>query len=239
MPVSRSIRDYVLHQLFILWHFERQVSAHGMYFDRRHFGEVHRSIEQYCLFQYRRLYPQGVSHPRTYPLTVSKSTFHIRFVLCYYAFFLIRGLVVISLKFLTSSHARRVLLGTEMWGYARVYVETNFVLWDIFLVCFVQFSLTTSLLDYKFLSLFRMSSRVSDGLHHVLFGLDSKEYLCFAKYRKFGLWAYYAIICTIPVLSPFVFCALLARASLFVTNPFSSVAWLILYTLWAFHACTS
>lgn len=233
-----SIVHYVYQQLFTLQYFSECIEQHQIYHDGRVFGRIHENLQRYCLFQYRKLYPEGPIPP-TYPLHITKRTVHIQFLIYLFWLLLVRSFVIVFVRPCVDTRAKRILLGAEMWADARIYVETTFLLWNIILYCFVKFTLTTCTLDYKFLAIFRMCHQPTHYLHYSSFGLGPLEYRWFSRFRTLCLLGYYSIMCTIPVLAPFVWVILFARESLFETNLISTLLWLYIIGLWGVHACAS
>lgn len=254
-PKTSSLGHLIRTQLFTLHYFQQVVSRYGVHYDPHKYGRVHQTWDRFCLFQYRQLYPEKPKRAN-FPLYISKGTTQLQMLIWFFGFYLLRGIVILYVKRATDTKKARILVGTEMWQSASTYFETTLLLWSIMIFGYLKFSLTTSLLDYKFLAILSMSDSTASQYHMSLFGkYHSNDYfqcanmqyfvgLGLVEYRKLKLFkslilcVYYYIMCTIPVFAAPIIGLLFVRASLFETNPLNSSFWLFMTSWFAFHGCS-
>lgn len=238
VSIALGLRHLIAYHFISLYTFQEYIDTYSIHYSPTAFPRIHQNIAaNYALTQYREIYGEPNS-PANYPLTVSLSSFHLRFPKYTFALFLLRCLAILCFKWPTDSRERRILFGTEMFQPDAVYYEITFALWSVIGYGFYGCALTRSLLDYSFLAILRMTQTAgSRYLNYRAFGLTQSCYQKFAKFRFAARVAYGYILATILACTPVAFIGLLLKAELHRTNAAHSALWFAFFNTWAYSVC--
>lgn len=175
--IYHKLKDWFLLNYLTLYHFQGIVDQYRVYYDRDKFARIYQNVGRYCLFQYRLLFPsKNTLMPissiamKQYSVQIDRYPAHLCFLKYFFLLWSIRSFSVIFFKFTTKTEARRVWIGTEFLKKDSVYIEACVLCWSCISYLFFQFTLTTSILDYKFMAIFSMSIKNSTKLHPSRFG---------------------------------------------------------------------
>lgn len=234
--LSKYVRLFFLNYAS-LYAFSEIIDKYRIYYDRNNFRRLQENLPKYRLTQYRLLYGDSYQNlrPPDYPVSVAeiKNGKHLRYVKYFLLFYLLRCLAICFLKPATSTRTRRIYLGTEMFKADSFYLETSFLIWSTISVLYLQFTLSNSVLDYKFLALFRMSATNLQYLPPKAFGLSLEQFRKFKIVRSLALFYYnWGIMAVFPIFGPVCCSFLYIQANLYVTNPIPAIIWTLILDVW-------
>lgn len=173
MKLSRSCKRFLLNIYVTLHYFEQYVHQYRIYFRRDKFHRVYHDLDQYCLFQFRRLNPDESllhRHQVNYPLHIPTNVWHLQLSKYFFLLYTVRSFAIACFPVVRSTRSWRVLIGTEFLKNDSIYVETAVFFWSCICYLFLRFTLTSSLMNYKFMALFRMSTKKTNYFRPTLFG---------------------------------------------------------------------
>lgn len=175
--MSSKVAQFFLSNYYTLYYFQEFVERYYVHYDRNHFRRIYESFqENFALFEYRELYPYKQHSKRylNYPLYINSHPLHLRFQKYFFLLYAIRCFVISSIKWTTDSEQKRIWIGTEFFKKEGFFIETTFLFWSIIGVLYLQFSLSKSILDYKFIAVLRISPKRPEYLQPSALGNFSK-----------------------------------------------------------------
>lgn len=257
---NTSSHNQIAHRLFLyslylpLQYFQDEVDRQGIYYNRKSFGRLQRYLSTYQIPSYRALHREeaqnleetnitgstvtGSTENPTNTFIVQKYPPQLKWAQIFLHVYSLRcALALVGQKYHVSKEVK-VWLGDELTGADGFELETTFLLWGIVCVLFLHFTLSSDLLDYKFMALYSMtetsksrSTLKTSGspIHFSSFGLSSTSFQKFRLFRA-GAFAYFHLIhCTLTPTSFSCVITLTWIADLYTTHPFPS------YLFTAFH----
>lgn len=159
--MSSKVVRFFLYNYYTLYYFQEYVVRYYVHYDRNCFRRIYENFQRYSLYEYRELYPYKQHSKRylNYPLYINSRPLHLLFQKKFFLFYAIRCFAVAFIKWTTDSEQKRIRIGTEFLQKESFFVETTFLFWSIIGVLYLQFSLSNSILDYKFMAILQISPK--------------------------------------------------------------------------------
>ena len=174
---SKWVR-FFLYNYYPLYYHQELVATYRIHYDRYQFRRIYENVSRYCLFQYRKLFPfkQHSKRYRNYPLVIDNVPTILLIHKYFFLFMVIRCASIICIKSATDTETKRIWLGTEFFKRERLFIEPTFLFCSIIGVLYMHYSLTNSLLDYKFLAVLWISPKRPEYLRHWHLGNDGGDF---------------------------------------------------------------
>ncbi|KAH9403373.1 hypothetical protein TYRP_015257 [Tyrophagus putrescentiae] len=152
----------------------------------------------------------------------------ITFLRLFYLVFLVRCAAILFLPVATSSQLKRILLLVEHWRQNAVNCEGTFC--------------PSNLLHFKWLALFRMTDRPSDGhryLHPGEAGLSPVDFWKFKRFRRALKLYYHSIFASVVPMFSLAMIVLVAKVGLFRSWPRWAYLYSVFYSVSVYICCSS
>ena len=166
----------------------------------------------------------------------------ITFLRLFYLVFLVRCAAILFLPVATSSQLKRILLLVEHWRQNAVNCEGTVFLWSVLLTIFFWRVLPSNLLHFKWLALFRMTDRPSDGhryLHPGEAGLSPVDFWKFKRFRRALKLYYHSIFASVVPMFSLAMIVLVAKVGLFRSWPRWAYLYSVFYSVSVYICCSS
>lgn len=238
--IFTHLKPFLRYHFVPMYYFQEYIDNHLVYYSPLQFPRIFDNIDKYQLNEFRKLHPRP--DPPNFPLIITKKSFCIQFPTFNFLMFLLRALAIVSFKWTTDSEAKRIFLGTEMFKTDYIYYETTFILWSIIGFGFYKFALSSRTLDYKFLSILRMTNITENKntyVHFESFGLSEKNFQQFRKFRVACWFVWWYIMACLLSGIPLAVLALLIKSDIFKNHFVHSICWFIYFNIWGYEVCAS
>lgn len=186
-------------------------------------------VDQSGLYYNRWIFPKILK-----PYRINCSPPHIRFTKYFCLFYIIRCSFIVFSPLARNSLQTRILLGAEIAGADSPYIEMTFLVWAIIGYLFLHCTLSSNLLDYKFLALLRIttnSCRNGEFVHPVMLDLKETSYRKFKLFRTGAFIYYNIVIWSIVPFSILTIIWLNVLKNFYQTHYISSIFWTFTHCL--------
>ena len=237
MKLLKTIRYYLMCNYICLYYYQILIDKFNIHYDRNGTNQIDYKLRHYQLKEYRKQYRKSFHKSLdTNPWFVQIPN-HLIYLKYYFAFLLVRNFAIIFIKPTTSTVERRIWIGTAFLEKDSVTIEMTILIWSFICFLFLQFTLTNTLTDYKFLSLNRITE-YGDKYHRPSnFGLDSLRFKRFKMFRKFAWLLFHIFMTIIPIFVMMISITLAIYRGYYKKSPMKTIFSITNYVVCGYFLC--
>ena len=233
-----SSLHFVLYHIITLYHHIKYIDQYQLFY--HNYDHINLSYSSLC--RNRRNFPNR-ELPRVSRCTAAYINY--RFVLYFFAFYLVRCVAILTVPAVTATRQRRVWIASEMFQPDDWYFEICFALWSAMGVAFYAGAMSNRLDEYRFLAVIRLDDDVGDGVSSYIqprdLQLDSGDFHHLVRFRRRCQALYFAIAGSFAVM-----CGAAAALLQYLTDGYTlggdliiAIVWTVVIILWCIYVSTS
>lgn len=237
MKLNQSLRYKLLCIYMILYYYQELVKKFKIHYNRRKFSRIGFLMENYQLYQYRKLYGIDSKLVKYNSWFVPIPT-HIKWIKYYVNIWIVRMLLIKMPIPGIDNNEKLIWLGTVFFGKSG-NIETTIFFWLCMCYFYLKHSISNSLLSYKFLFLNQMNTNQEKYLHPSNYGLNKNGFNRFHKFRFLATLITHITVASVTILGGTVVAVLEVKTGYFFKYIITATFWLINFTLIIFFLSSS
>ncbi|KAI2805516.1 hypothetical protein BLOT_004514 [Blomia tropicalis] len=198
MKLNQSLRYKLLCIYMILYYYQELVKKFKIHYNRRKFSRIGFLMENYQLYQYRKLYGIDSKLVKYNSWFVPIPT-HIKWIKYYVNIWIVRMLLIKMPIPGIDNNEKLIWLGTVFFGKSG-NIETTIFFWLCMCYFYLKHCISNSLLSYKFLFLNQMNTNQEKYLHPSNYGLNKNGFNRFHKFRFLATLITHITVASVTIL---------------------------------------